>query len=96
MDVTPVAHKQCCPLCQTDEFVIRKGINTPRLVRHLPAFGKKIVLVVPTIRMYCSSCGAGFVWAYDFVGAKRRYSHLFREWSAEQAFGSTAKHTARS
>ncbi len=40
-----------------------------------PAFGKKDTLVVPTIRMHCTSCEAGFVWVYEFVGPKRRYSH---------------------
>jgi transposase len=94
IEVRPTVHKQGCPTCQTDEFVIRKGNNAPRIVRHLPAFGKKVYLVVPTIRMYCSSCEAGFVWMYEFVGPKRRYSHLFRERAAEQALGSTAVHSA--
>jgi transposase len=89
IETTPVVHKQGCPLCQSDEFVIRKGTNTPR-----PAFGKKVYLVVPTIRMNCSSCEAGFVWTYAFVGPKRRYSQLFREHAAEQAFGSTSTHSA--
>nr|WP_240420815.1 transposase [Paenibacillus periandrae] len=25
--------------------------------------------------MHCTSCEAGFVWVYEFVGPKRRYSH---------------------
>jgi transposase len=44
--------------------------------------------------MHCLSCDAGFVWMYAFVGPKRRYNHLFRERAAEQAFGSTAAHSA--
>lgn len=95
IEVIPVAHKQGCPFCQLDEFVIRKGTNGPRTVRHLPAFGKKVFLVVPTIRMHCSLCEISFVWIYEFVGPKRRYSHLFRERAAEQAFGSTAAHSAQ-
>lgn len=95
IEVSPVAKSQCCPLCQSDEFVTRKGKNRPRLIRHLPAFGKKVVLVVPSIRMNCSSCEFGFVWEYDFVGPKKRYSHPFREQAAEQAFGSTAAHSAQ-
>ncbi|GGI46234.1 hypothetical protein GCM10008018_16100 [Paenibacillus marchantiophytorum] len=38
IEAMPVAYKQGCPLCQNDEFVIRKGKNNPRIARHLPAF----------------------------------------------------------
>jgi transposase len=72
-----------------------KGSNEPRTVRHTPAFEKKVYLLVPTIRMHCTQCDAGFVWIYDFVGSKRRYSNLFRARAAEQAIGSTAAHSAR-
>lgn len=95
IEVIPVAHKQCCPLCQSDNSVTRKGSNGLRVVRHLPAFEKKVYLLVPAIRMYCTPCQAGFVWAYDFVGSKKRYTHLSQEKAVEQALGSTAAHTAR-
>lgn len=94
IEAVPVCSKQCCPICQSDEAVMLKGSNGIRSVRHLPAFEKKVVLLVPSIRMYCSHCEAGFVWMYEFVGAKRRYSHLFRERAVEQALGSTAAHSA--
>jgi len=45
--------------------------------------------------MYSTSCAAGFVWAYEFVGPKQRYSRLFRMNTFEQALGSTAAHVAR-
>nr|WP_249861926.1 transposase family protein [Paenibacillus konkukensis] len=32
-----------------------------RIVRHLPLFEKKTYLHVPTIRLYCTRCEAGFV-----------------------------------
>jgi hypothetical protein len=46
---------------------------------------KKVCLVVSTIQMHCLSCEVGFVWLYAVVGPIRRYSHLFRERTAEQA-----------
>ena len=95
IEVTPIAPKQCCPICRSDEFVILKGSNGMRKVRHLPAFEKKVYLLMSSIRMYCSKCEAGFVWDYLCVGPKKRYSHLFRERAAEQALGSTAAHSAR-
>lgn len=93
--VTPTTSKQSCPICKSDEHVILKGSNDTRSIRHLPAFEKKVYLLVPTIRMQRTHCNAGFVWIYDFVGPKRRYSNLFRAQAAQQAIGSTAAHSAR-
>ncbi|OMF26761.1 ISL3 family transposase [Paenibacillus sp. FSL H8-0548] len=95
IEVTPIAQKQCCSICRSDEYVIRKGSNDIRSVRHTPAFGKKVYLLVPSIRLACNQCDVGFVWVYEFVGTKRQYSNLFRERAAEQAIGSTAAHSAR-
>ncbi|MNI07324.1 hypothetical protein D3C73_603310 [compost metagenome] len=44
LGVHVVSRKQGYPICQNDEFVIRKGKNNLRNVRHLPAFAKKNVL----------------------------------------------------
>jgi transposase len=88
-------HVQCCSICHSKENVIRKGSNNPRVVRHLAVFEKKTYLHVPSIRMSCSFCHTSFVWAYEFVGSKRRYSHRFRSQTVEQALGSTAAHSAR-
>nr|WP_281176755.1 transposase [Paenibacillus stellifer] len=52
-------------------------------------------LHLPTIRMYCKRCDAGFVWAYDFAGTKQQYSAFFRAATVEHALGSTAAHSAR-
>lgn len=95
IELTPVAQKQCCPICRSDEFVILKGSNGVRKVRHLPVFEKKVYLLLSAIRMLCSKCEAGFVWDYSCVGPKKRYSNLFRERAAKQALGSTAAHSAR-
>jgi transposase len=67
IEVKPTSNKQCCPVCRRDKFVCLKGSNGFRKVRHLPAFGKKVYLIVPSIRMFCSSCEIGFVWLYEFV-----------------------------
>lgn len=66
-----------------------------RRIRHLAVFGKKTYLHVPSIRMYCTRCEVGFVWTYEFVGPKQRYSKFFRSHAVEQALGSTAAHSAR-
>lgn len=95
IEAVPLGDKQCCPCCGSDQDVIRKGKNDTRRVRHLSIFEKKTYLHVPSIRMYCTRCEAGFVWAYEFVGPKQRYSKLFRSQSVEQALGSTVAHSAR-
>lgn len=95
IEALPVCDRQCCPCCQSEQDVIRKGSNDMRTVRHLSVFEKKTYLHMPSIRMYCTHCKAGFVWAYDFVGPKQRYSKLFRSHTVEQALGSTAAHVAR-
>ncbi|WZY35732.1 transposase family protein [Bacillus sp. FSL W8-1122] len=95
IEAQPLKDKQCCPCCESDQSVIRKGSNDMRTVRHLCVFEKKTYLHVPSIRMYCTRCGVGFVWTYEFVGSKQRYSRLFRSHTVEQALGSTAAHCAR-
>jgi Transposase and inactivated derivatives len=95
IEAVPIAHRQSCPICLSVRHVIRKGTNGVRTVRHLPIFEKKSYLHVPAIRLYCTSCHAGFGWTYEFVGQKQRYSKLFRALAVEQALGSTAVHSAR-
>ena len=95
IEASPVAYKQNCPFCGSAAGVSRDGSNGMRRVRHLPAFEKKTYVLIPSIRMSCSSCLAGFVWAYECVGPKRRYSHLFQAHTVEHALGSTAAHSAR-
>lgn len=41
IEAIPRSYKQCCPLCKSDQNVIRKGSNGMRTVRHLPVFAKK-------------------------------------------------------
>lgn len=95
IEAMPLDHKQCCPICKSDQHVIRKGTGGMRKVRHLPVFEKRVYLHVPSIRMRCTGCEVGFGWTYAFVGPKQRYSALFRSRSIEQALGSTAVHSSR-
>nr|WP_233902304.1 MULTISPECIES: transposase family protein [Paenibacillus] len=94
IEALPLSEKQCCPICKSDQNVIRKGCNSMRTVRHLPVFEKKTYLHVPSIRMYCIACEIGFVWVYAFVGPKQRYSKLFRSHTIEQTLGATATHSS--
>lgn len=95
IEAVPLDDKQICPCCGSDQEVIGKGSNDMRTVRHLSVFEKKTYLHVPAIRLYCNRCEAGFVWVYDFVGPKQRFSRLFRSHTVEQTLGSTATHGAR-
>ena len=95
LEANPVAYKQPCPVCQSEQSVIRNGYNKPRKIRHLTLLGKRCYIVVPSLRLFCSHSQIGFGWNYAFVGPKQRYSYLFRLQTVEQALGSTAAHSAR-
>ncbi|AET61210.1 transposase IS204/IS1001/IS1096/IS1165 family protein [Paenibacillus terrae HPL-003] len=94
LEASPVAYKQPCPLCHSEASVKRDGRNRTRQIRHLSIFGRKSYLHVPSIRMTCTRCRISFVWIYDFVGPKQRYSQAFRAQTVEQTLGSTAVHSA--
>ncbi|TVX91550.1 hypothetical protein FPZ45_24890 [Cohnella terricola] len=64
IDATPVAHLQSCPICLSVQHVIRKGTNGTRTVRPLSVFKRKSYLHVPAIRLFCTTCHAGFGWTY--------------------------------
>lgn len=95
LEASPVACKQPCLICSSEQDVKRDGRNKPRKIRHLSIFGKKSYLHVPSLRLSCTRCQISFVWVYDFVGPKQRYSWLFRSQTVQQALGSTAAHSAR-
>lgn len=95
IEAQPVDHTQCCVICQSKDHVIRKGSHAPRVVRHLAVFDKQTDLHIPSIRMFCTACEVSFVWIYEFVGPKQRYSRRFRSQTVELALGSTATHSAR-
>ncbi|MFK4435524.1 ISL3 family transposase [Paenibacillus sp. RC21] len=94
VEVSPVAHKQACPQCRSLDFVIRKGSNPARTIRHGEAFGKSIYVRVPAIRLFCKQCQCGFVWQYTFVDSGKRYSHAFEKQAIRTATAATVKHSA--
>lgn len=94
-EASPVDYKQPCPMCESEHNVKRDGRNKLRKVRHLDVFAKRSYLHIPAIRLYCTHYHVSFVWSYDFVGFKQRYSKAFRNQTIEHAFGSTAAHSAR-
>ncbi|WP_342481784.1 transposase family protein [Paenibacillus sp. FSL L8-0340] len=59
LEASPVAYKQACPLCRSEEAVKRDGRNTPRKIRHVSIFGKKCFLHIPSLRLACSRCNIG-------------------------------------
>lgn len=42
LEASPVAYKQACPLCHSEEAVKRDGRNAPRKIRHISIFGKSV------------------------------------------------------
>lgn len=95
LKASPVNYKQPCPICNSKQHVKRDGRNNMRKIRHLSIFGRKCYLHIPSLRLACTHCRISFVWTYDFVGPKQRYSRAFRTQTVEQALGSTAAHSAR-
>ena len=95
LEASPIAYKQPCPICHSEQDVKRDGRNKPRKIRHLSIFGRKSYVHVPSLRLACTRCRISFVWTYAFVGPKQRYSRAFRIQTVEQALGSTAAHSAR-
>ncbi|MEC0373694.1 ISL3 family transposase [Paenibacillus chibensis] len=95
LEASPVAYKQPCPICHSEQSVKRDGRNKSRKIRHVSIFGKKCFLHIPSLRLACARCNIGFVWSYTWVGPKEQYSRLFRSQTVNQALGSTAAHSAR-
>lgn len=94
IDAEPVASHQPCPVCASTK-TIRRGVNSIRKVRHLDAFGCVVYLHLPAIRLSCTSCSAHFVWSYDCVAPKKRYTKAFETTLSKQVVGATVTHAAR-
>jgi len=86
IDVTPVAYTQPCPICASTE-IIRRGTAYQRKVRHLDAFDRCVYLMMPAIRMICTSCQYHFNWVYDCVAPKKRYTKAFEASLPKKAMG---------
>jgi transposase len=94
MEVEPVAYVQPCPYCHTCEAVIRNGIPYKRKVRHLPAFDKKIILLVPAIRLRCNTCEQTFMWIYASIEQGKRFTKALQEKIPRHVIGATVAHAA--
>ena len=94
IDVMPIQSKQACSICAF-ENTTRRGIGYVRKVRHLEAFGCPVYLNLPAIRMSCTACFAHFVWVYECVAPKKRYTKAFEATLPKQAIGATITHTSR-
>jgi transposase len=85
---------QACPTCRSAASVIRRGTAYIRKVRHLPVFGYDVFLHLPAIRLSCHGCGSSFVWQYEGVAPKKRYTKAFEQ-QVSSVLGSTIQHMAR-
>lgn len=52
LEASPVAHKQPCPICHSEQAVKRDGRNKPRKIRHVSVIGKKCFLHIPSLRLF--------------------------------------------
>ena len=94
IEMVPIDSTQSCPICASGQ-TIRRGTAYQRKVRHLAAFGQRVYLLLPAIRLTCKDCHAHFVWHYDCVAPKKRYTKAFEASLPKQAIGATVAHAAR-
>lgn len=92
--VQPVEYLQSCPQCKETD-VIRKGCAYQRKVRHLSAFGHRVYLLLPSIRLCCKHCGVSFVWQYDCVAPGKRYTKQFEDSLPGHVVGATVTHASK-
>lgn len=94
IQVQPTDHLQACPQCHGKE-VIRKGCAYQRKIRHLPAFGCRVFLLLPAIRLMCKRCDVSFVWNYGCVAPGKRYTKKFEASLPHHVVGATVSHAAK-
>lgn len=90
----PVEYTQPCPICSSVQ-TIRRGVAYKRKIRHLSAFGRRVFLHLPAIRLSCGECHSSFVWQYECVSPKKRYTKSFEASLLGHVVGSTVTHTAK-
>ena len=83
-------YTQKCPCCSLGR-ISRNGKGGFRIVRHLPMTGKDCLLIVPQIRMLCKDCNATYVWTYEFIEGKQRYTKGFKSYVFKSGIGATVK-----
>lgn len=94
--VEPVVINRTCPCCHSNEHVILIGVRkTLRSVRHLDCFERQTILLLPMIRLTCTSCEVFFTHQYSFVEERSRYTIPFQRKLANSLTGTTVKHIAK-
>lgn len=92
----PTTIHQVCPCCQSKKHVISAGKrNKFRSVRHLDCFEYKMILLLPMIRLICTSCDYLFTYQYSFVDERCRYTYAFQKKLADSLEGTTVQHLAK-
>lgn len=94
LEVTPTEHIQSCPVCLSEQ-VKRNGTPYKRRVRHLSMGVSHTYLLLPAIALECQNCGFHFVWQYDFVAPKKRYTIAFQNQCLQKGHGTTVKCLAK-
>ncbi|GAA0335028.1 hypothetical protein GCM10008931_28290 [Oceanobacillus oncorhynchi subsp. oncorhynchi] len=90
LSVEPIQYVQPCPYCGSHD-VHRDGVLYHRHVHHLPLANWRTILWVPAVNMECQQCSAHFVWQYDFVPPKKRYTKAFQYQLMKQGQGVTVQ-----
>ncbi|WP_246516461.1 ISL3 family transposase [Salicibibacter cibarius] len=93
-EIMPIDRIQPCPICHSEQ-VKRNGTPYKRCVRHLSMGVSHTYLLLQAIALECQNCGANFVWQYDFVAPKKRYTIAFQNQCLQKGHGTTVKSLAR-
>jgi transposase len=91
--VAPLERIQRCPCCNCNE-VSRKGVESNKKISHLNIGLVPCVLIVPSIKLKCKKCEACYVFTYEFVEGKERYTKAFKANIYKIAIGSTVEQSA--
>ena len=91
----PIDSTQSCPIYASGQ-TIRRGTPYQRKIRHLATFGQHMYLLLPASRLTYKDCHTHFVWHYDCVATKKRYTKALEATLTKQALGATVKHAAPS
>ena len=86
---------QSCPCCGKSHHTILKGMRPyPRMVRHLDCLAYQTYLMLPSIRLYCTTCDYSFTYTYKFVGERERYTNTFQKQLFEALEGTTVNYVS--
>lgn len=92
ISLAPTDSHQVCSSCGS-VHTIRRGKSAPRHVRHPDLCENHTMLVLPTIRLTCKSCGLNFTREYSFVEPKSKYTNAFKNRLDQSINDVTVKHS---